>query len=206
VAVYVAFSDEAAIADADGEFLVAGYAAQETNWPSIASAWQERVLDGPPRIPELHMTEIRSGVWRKENSISFNDAENRVAEAVRILHGTGSLTAMASVIKRKDLREIVHSLYPSKKKIPRGLDEPDYACYMAYLTIMLIRVHAIYSDATRVNFIVSHKNKQITKGIFERTEENRMWDLLKERDGAIHTWEREDLEKFVEDLRKGGKI
>jgi hypothetical protein len=33
-----------------------------------------------------------------------------------------------------------------------------------------------------------------------------MWDLLKERDGAIHTWEREDLEKFVEDLRKGGKI
>jgi hypothetical protein len=247
VAVYVAFSDEATIADADGEFLVAGYVASEETWPWIAAAWQDRVLDGSPPIPYLHMTDIRSTAWRQKHSISYHEAENRVAEAVRILYGTGSLTAMASVIKKKDMREIVHSRYPNKKDIPIGFEEPDYLCYMAYIAIMLIRVSAIYPDATRVNFIVSRKNKQITKGLnavievtklsmnehrpdlapllgdlipaspelqlplqaadvmcwhlqryysrsFHRTEENRMWYLLKERDGAIHDWDRDELE------------
>jgi hypothetical protein len=259
VSVYVAFSDESAIADTGGEFLVAGYVASEENWEWITRAWQERVLDGPPRLPYLHMTDIRSSAWRAENSISFNDAENRVSEAVRILYGSGGLTAMASVIKRKDITEIIHSLYPTKKKIPLGLDEPDYACYMAYLGIMLIRVRAVSPAATLVNFVCSSKNKKITKGLnaimdvtraylmdnwperapllgnlipaspqlqlplqsadvlcwhlqryysgtFDRTEESRMWYLLKERDGAIHNWEREDLEVFVKALREKGKV
>jgi hypothetical protein len=259
VSIYVAFSDESAIADPGGEFLVAGYVASEDNWAWVTRAWQERVLDGPPRLPYLHMTDIRSSAWRSENSVSFNDAENRVSEGVRILYASGSLTAMASVIKRRDITEIIHSLYPSKKKIPTGLDEPDYTCYMAYLAIMLIRVRAVYPDAALVNFVCSSKNKKITKGLkdvldvtrayltdyrperapllgglvtaspplqlplqcadvlcwhlqryysgaFDRTEENRMWYLLKERDGAIHKWEREDLEVFVKALREKGMV
>jgi hypothetical protein len=54
VAVYVAFSDEASVRNTEGEFFVAGYVASELEWPWVARAWQERVLDGPPRIPYLH--------------------------------------------------------------------------------------------------------------------------------------------------------
>jgi hypothetical protein len=43
-------------------------------------------------------------------------------------------------------------------------------------------------------------------GTFDRTEENRMWYILKERDGAIHNWKREDLEFFVTALREKGMV
>jgi hypothetical protein len=252
---YIAFSDEAGVGDSDGDFLVAGYVASESNWPWTVSAWHDRVLNGQPRIPYLHMTDIRSRAWREENSISYNESENRVAEAVRILYGAGSLTAMASVINRRDIREIIHSQYRQRKHIPIGLDEPDYACYLAYLPLMLIRINAVYPDATKVDFVVSQKSKEITqglgavvevtrlslaehrpdlvpllgdltadspesrlplqaadvlcwhlqryyRGVYDRTEENRMWYLLKERDGAIHRWKREELEDFMGDLAK----
>jgi hypothetical protein len=165
VAVYTAFSDESGVATPSGDFLVGGYIASESEWPWVASAWQERVLDGPPKLPYLHMTDIRSRRWREEHSISLNDAENRVSEAVRTMYSMGSITAMASVIKRGDLYELVHSLYPIKKSIPIGIDEPDYACYLAFISVVLIRVHAIYPDVDLVNFVVSRKSKQITKGL-----------------------------------------
>jgi hypothetical protein len=106
MAIYTAYSDEAGVADPSGEFLVCGYLGSEATWDYVRQAWQERVLDGPPRIAELHMTDIRSGYWRAKIGMSFNDSENRVAEAVRVIHSTGALDAVASVIKRSVLYEV----------------------------------------------------------------------------------------------------
>jgi hypothetical protein len=246
LSLYLAFSDEAGIADNGGEFLVAGYVAHETEWPWITRAWQERVLDGPPKIPYLHMTEIRSRGWREKNSISYNESEERVAEAVRVLQSSGPLVAVASVMKRSDLHEAIHTRYVSRKKVPKGVDEPDYACFLKFVGLMLIQVHDRYRDARRVDFIVSRKETvakglgdmiETTKlyladahpeiasllgelipasmeaelplqaadvlcwhlqryytGTFDRTDENRMWMLLKERDGELRTWTKEELE------------
>jgi hypothetical protein len=158
VAVFVAYSDESGVADPGGEFLVSGYVADELEWPWVASAWQDRVLNGPPPLPYLHMREIRDEEWRNQHGISFNDSENRISEAVRVLYSMGAMSALASVIKRVDLQEVIHSKFKRKKQIPVGLDEPDYLCFLAYASFVLAEVHENYPLATRVNFIVSRKN------------------------------------------------
>jgi hypothetical protein len=158
VAIFVSFSDESGVADPTGEFLVSGYVADEKNWPYVAAAWQERVLDGPPKIPYFHMKEIRRPEWRAEHGITYNQAEDRISEAVRVLYSTGSMSAVASVIKRQDIQELFHARYKRKKNVPTGLDEPDYFCFVAYASFMLAEVYRRYPEAERVNFIVSKKH------------------------------------------------
>lgn len=159
MATFVAFSDESGVADPGGEFLVSGHIADERDWPLVVRAWQARVLDGPPALPYLHMSEIRRDEWRRQHRISFNDAEERVAEAVRVLYSMGPMLAVVSVIKRKDLQEVFHNRFKRKKQVPLGLDEPDYLCFIAYATILLAEVHRRYPVADRVNFVVSSKQK-----------------------------------------------
>ena len=252
MAAYTAYSDEAGVGDPSGEFLVGGYVAPDSLWFEVSKAWQERVLDGPPKIPYLHMTDVRSRAWRDENKISYNDAENRVAEAVKVLFSTGGLDAVASVMKRADLQELFHKPHKNKKSIPAGFDEPDYVCYYVFITIMLLRIHKLHPDANQVNFVVS-KNGKITRGVrniaevtrqhlaqdcpelavlfgsvipgdmetalplqaadalcwhlqhyyrgeFKRTEENRMWYLLKERDGDLQVWTRDQLRAVADEI------
>jgi hypothetical protein len=258
MAVYVAYSDEAGIGDARGEFLVGGFIARKSLWPEINRAWRERVLNGPPKIPYLHMTEIRNPAWRETHGVSYNESECRIAEAVWVLRSTGAMDAVASIIRRDNLQDSIHKLYKRKKAIPRGLDEPDYACYMAYINIVLLRAHKLHPDATRVDFVVSEK-ETVTKGLrdvytvvkywlqqykpelapllgslrsasmkrllplqaadvicwylqryyskqFTRIDENRMWYLLKERDGDLHDWSSDALEEVAQGLIKANLI
>jgi hypothetical protein len=116
MAVFTAYSDESGVGDPSGEFLVCGYVADETVWPWLIAAWQERVLDGPPKIPYFHMREMPRPEWRQEHGITFNDAETRIHQAILVLYSTGSMSAIASVIKRKDMQEIFHSKF--KRKAP----------------------------------------------------------------------------------------
>lgn len=252
MSVYLAFSDESGVGDPRGKFLVAGYLAPESKWPALISAWQSRVLDGPPRIPYLHMTDIRSNAWRSEHAISYNEAEGRVAEAIRVIYSTGAMSAVASVITRADLQDLFHRPHRRRKDIPVGLDEPDYACYLAFINIMLLRAYKLHPDATKVNFIVSYK-EVVTKGLnnltdvtrhwlkserpeiaalfgdvipasmeeelplqaadalcwhlqcyyrggYSRIEENRMWYLLKERDGDLHEWTTDELKHVADQI------
>jgi len=63
MAVFLAASDESS-----GEciFHHAGYVASITCWTDLlVPAWQKEVLEGPPRIDEFHMTEMRSRSWRE---------------------------------------------------------------------------------------------------------------------------------------------
>jgi hypothetical protein len=165
MAVFVAYSDESGVGDPSGEFLVGGYVAREDEWPWIARAWQERVLDGPPKIPYLHMREIRDPEWRQQRRISVNDAEERVSEAVRVMRGSGSVYAITSTMKRSDLTEIFsHDDFKrSKKKTVIGLDEPDYLCFIGYAAFVLGQIYKKHPEVEKVNFVVSRK-----KGITER--------------------------------------
>jgi hypothetical protein len=104
------------------------------------------------------MREIRDEEWRDKHGISFNDSENRISEAVRVLYSMGAMSAVGSVIKREDLQEVIHSKFKRKKNIPIGLDEPDYFCFLGYATCMLAEVHKRHPDVQKVNFIVSKKN------------------------------------------------
>jgi hypothetical protein len=168
LAVFVAYSDESGVADPGGDFLVAGYVAHEDEWPWVASSWQQRVLDGPPRIPYLHMTDIRREAWRNQHGISFNDAEERVNEAVRVMRSTGSLYAISSVMRHSDLIDIFsHDDFKrSKRKTARGLDEPDYLCFLGYAAFVLGKIYQKHPEVEKINFIVSRK-----KGITEHLNE-----------------------------------
>jgi hypothetical protein len=253
VAIYTAYSDEAGIGDPAGEFLVCGYLGAESVWRDVETAWRERVLEGPPAIPQLHMTDIRSWRWRERYRILYYDSDNRVAEAVRVIHSTGGLDAVASVIKRSVLHEVFPKQPASKKKSAIGLDIPDYLCYLVYILLVLNRTRKLHPDATRVNFVFAEKEQtkngmkliseatrlflgtedpevaelcgdfrsgnpeseiplQVAdlicwhlqcnyRGGFPRTDENRMWCLLKERDGDLHEWSKEGLEEFAAPLR-----
>lgn len=71
MAIFVAASDESAGSDEHSLFLFAGWIGPEKDWSQFfVPAWQERVLDGPPRIPYLHMTEIRSKEFREKCGLS----------------------------------------------------------------------------------------------------------------------------------------
>ncbi len=111
MAVFTSFSDEAETGSLS-HFLVSGYIAEEKNtWSLLAGAWQERVLDGPPKIPYLHMTQIRNKEWRAKqgNLISIPDAESRIEAAVDLLSKCGGLLVATSEIKRADLKAAILS-------------------------------------------------------------------------------------------------
>jgi hypothetical protein len=88
---------------------------------------EQRVLDGPPRIPCLHLTEIRNEEWRTTHGISFNESQERISEAVRVMYSSGSLSAIAGVIKRSELVAAMHSRFTNKKKFPS-----DWICQIIF--------------------------------------------------------------------------
>src|SRR5437867_6435711 len=92
MAVFVSGSDETSGKTQRDSFLFAGWVAPEEDWSRyFAPAWQERVLDGPPIIPYLHMTEMRSRSWRDQFGISQLDADDRIDEALRLIDTMQSL-------------------------------------------------------------------------------------------------------------------
>jgi hypothetical protein len=140
---------------------MAGYVSPEKEWPYITQAWQERVLDGPPRLPFLHMNQIRRESWRYAHCISYNDAEERVSEAVRILFSSGITSAIGSHMRRDHLKIAMQETLSAVniKRIPFSLRDPDYLCFIAYAMFVLFQVHRRCPDAQRVNFYVSRKKK-----------------------------------------------
>jgi hypothetical protein len=157
VAVYVAYSDESEVGSPGGEFLFGGYVASESDWPCVSAAWQDRVLDGSPTIPYLHMREIRDENWRAERGISYNDAEERVSEAARVMNSFGNMAAITSIMRRADLEAVFHGGYRRRRYVPVGLNEPDYLCFIAYARHILGHVYRKWPDAQKVNFVVSRK-------------------------------------------------
>lgn len=175
MAVFVAFSDESDVGNAQGEFFMGGYVADEKEWPWVVKAWVERVLDGPPRIPYLHMTEIRREEWRADHSISYNQAEERISEAVRVIFSSGAVSAVGSYMRRDELKDTIHkSLHAAGTRPPIGLDQPDYLCFIAYAAHCLDHVLRHYQDVDRVDFVVSRKNK-VTNHISTFHEELKRW-------------------------------
>jgi len=83
MAVFVSASDESSGKDRFDKFVFAGFIASEWEWSELfVPAWRGLVLNGPPPIPNLHMTEIRSRRWQEEHGLSSKEASLRVDRAV----------------------------------------------------------------------------------------------------------------------------
>lgn len=171
MAVFTAFSDESGTGDNQGAYLVGGYVAVESLWGEFARAWQDRVLESPPRIRHLHMREIRRKKFQKENRITPEDAEAKVEEATTFLYEVASsahpakpaMHAVLSVITRSDLKDMVAWVEREGHKIQKGtFDLPDYLCFLAYVQTALEFTKKMFPDMDKIDFVAS-RNGKVTK-------------------------------------------
>lgn len=169
MAVFVSASDETDGGHHRSKFWHGGWLMPETNWYSyFAPAWQERVLDAEPKIPYLHMTEIRDPVWCKEHGITSHQAQDKMDMAAILINQMGSLcpvtvSANAGVfLDAHGKKRIIKN--SGEKKPARFLI--DHYCFNAYLFTVLRYVHSEHPEAEKVDFLVESKD-----GVFEKIEQ-----------------------------------
>src|ERR1700687_3364947 len=106
MAVFVSFSDESSGKTERDTFLFGGWMGPEEDWSRFFTPiWDERVLAGPPRIPYLHMTEIRRPEWRKAQGLTEIDAENRIDQGCVILDQLANLHPIRLVMNAGYFRD-----------------------------------------------------------------------------------------------------
>jgi hypothetical protein len=167
MAVFLAASDETSGGNVLSMYHYAGWIAPEPDWSFyFTPAWQERVLEGPPKIPYLHMTNIRSRAWREKYGINEWEADERLDEAARVIDQMGSLYPLLITINGS----IFTPLYKGHKMIGvsgGGKDfQPDFLAFVAYVYAVLAYVHAKHPSAEKVVFLVEN-NSEITKDIHQ---------------------------------------
>ena len=166
MAVFLAASDETSGANAFALYHYAGWIAPVPDWwHYFTPVWYERVLEGPPRIPFLHMTDIRSRAWREKWKLSQLDADDRLDDAALVIDQLGSLYPLKLTIDAS----IFRPLYKSHKMIAESgkvvAYEPDFFAFMTYAFTVLLYVKEKCPDAERVDFLVEN-NSEITKHIY----------------------------------------
>lgn len=159
MAVFLSSSDENAGKDHRSMFFYGGLLAPVKDWVELfVPRWQERVLDGPPPIPYLHMTEIRSKAWRIANGLSDDEAERRVDAAFLVFDGVTSLRPISS---RMNAGHFQDTFGKRKIRIASGAFKhffPDYIAFIGYVFTVLGYVSDHFPDAEKVDFLVEKKD------------------------------------------------
>jgi hypothetical protein len=153
--------DESSDQNPKRNFLFGGFAGPSSDWDgAFADAWRERVLDGPPSIPYLHTTDIRSSQWRLLHGLSHSDAEKRLDEATRVIRSMGSLIPVVVYV---DEAAYARTLQPFEIQDANNEKlKPDYMLFLYCVFVQLHKIHDRYPDATKVDFHVEN-NGSITE-------------------------------------------
>jgi hypothetical protein len=155
--VFVSFSDES---EAAGFFHHAGLIAWESEWDKVfVPAWQTYVLDRPPKIPYLHMTDIRSRAWREKYSLSLDEAELRVNSAVNLICKMNQKWAfqICSTARTEFLASARPLYFRKDSWSQKNKLENDHLCWFGYMMNVLEAVHRLYSGVHRVDFVIENK-------------------------------------------------
>jgi hypothetical protein len=164
---FVAASDENAGKTHRDTFFFGGFVGPEEDWSRFFEpAWKQRVLDGPPTIPYLHMTEIRSEQWRSQYGITRTAAEKRVDEAFAVIESMGSPHPVGIHVDGGNVLDKFSTLKVVTSTGGAKTFEPDYICFLAYAFSVLLHIDEIHPEAERVDFIVEAKG-HVTKYIQE---------------------------------------
>lgn len=167
VAVFVAASDERySGGNCRNRFFYGGFMAPLADWTGpMAEQWEKNVLEGPPRIPYLHMTEIRRPEWRAKHGITRTQAERRVSAAFELIAETPSLTPIGVELNAGHLLDT----FTKKIQVKSGggkVFAPDYLAFTSYAYCVLEFCGRKRPDAEKVDFIVE-RNNEVTKHIQE---------------------------------------
>jgi len=169
MAVFVSASDESDGGHHRSTFWHGGWVAPEIDWFNyFAPAWQERVLDAKPKIPFLHMTDIRDPGWRKVRGITWLQAQDKMDEATILIDQMGSLYPITTnmsggaFLDAHGKKKVMENV--AKNKAARFL--VDHFSFNVYVYTVLHYVHAKHPEAEKVNFIVERK-----EGVFEKLKQ-----------------------------------
>jgi len=169
MAVFVAASDESYSQGCHrNNFLYGGFLAPVTEWYGrFADDWDRNVLAGPPRIPYLHMVEIRSPKWCQENGISRTQGDQRVRAAFELISEMPSLTPISIEFNAGHLLDTITKrvlVQSAGGQIAGKTFVPDYLAFVAYAYLVLEFCNRTRPDAQKVDFLVE-KNGEITNHI-----------------------------------------
>lgn len=158
MAVFLSASDETS-----GEkiFHHAGYVAPLAAWTDVLiPAWDEKVLKGPPRLDEFHVTELRSRSWREKNGITQEDAEARIDAAVDIIWETKGILALRSTVDGAHFDNQASGLQfklNDSRRAPANF-VVDYPSFHGYIYLALTTL-AAYPKTEKVDFVIEIKDE-----------------------------------------------
>ncbi|MEO8736876.1 MAG: hypothetical protein ABI380_10080 [Edaphobacter sp.] len=160
MAVFVSASDESAGKNRRDQFLFAGWIASERDWSEIfAPAWQRLVLDGPPQIPCLHMTDLRSRQWRDDWGLSVEDADHRIDESIAVLSKANFIYPIGVTVSGEDICDKLATAKVKSRTGGSGNFEPDYLCFLGYAMMALNYVAEEHPECEKLDFIVEQNGK-----------------------------------------------
>ena len=167
MAIFVSGTDETSGRTQQDTFLLGGWLAPEPDWSRFfAPAWQERVLEGPPKLPYLHMTDMRSAKWRDQYGISKLDADDRIDSAIHLIDTMPSLYPIGIRLDAGFLRDQFANIKVKtlRLKVKARTFEPDFLCFLFYAWVAVNYLKLFHPDAEKLDFLVE-RNGVITKHI-----------------------------------------
>jgi hypothetical protein len=160
MAVFVCAADESADTD---HFFYGGFAAPLGIWEGcFADAWNERVLNGPPQIPYLHMTDIREWGWQDKHGLSRSQASARIEAAADVIRSTGGLVPVIYEVDRRAFARILRQPF-SPSQGQRVMLEADYLCFAWFAFTQLQWLHDEYGEEVEKVDLWVEENGPITR-------------------------------------------
>jgi hypothetical protein len=188
MAVFLSASDETT---GGNIFHYAGYLAPVTCWVDyLAPVWNKYVLDGPPRISEFHIVDLRSKSWREKHGITETDAIARIDAAVDLISSTPGVFAIRSTIDNGHFEEQASGLrfrLNDPRRAPTSY-VVDYPAFEGYVH-QVLSVCAAYEKTEKVDFLIEKKREvfpaikeffEALKGDYNKSDMPRFAEIMGE--------------------------
>lgn len=160
--VFTAVADESDGPKQRGPFFFGGFVASADAWTDIfAPAWEERVLNGPPAIPYMHVADIKSPKWQKAHGLTWHQADQRLDEACCVIASTGALHPVTHMMDGGHFRDVFGQTRVVRQHPQPALYQfdPDYIGFLGFAIGALEVVHNQYPNADKVDFLVEKKTR-----------------------------------------------
>jgi hypothetical protein len=157
MSVYVSYTDETQASDVQEAFLIAGFAANESEWPKFSQEWNAILLRSPA-IPYIHVTQLYSKAWQEEHRITAYQCDMKLQAAIDLLASyAGAIKQHLSQVSGKTYRICNARLSDAGFQIQRNHGFIDYLAFVGYSLGVLNHINAERPDVEKVTFAISKK-------------------------------------------------
>jgi hypothetical protein len=158
---FVAAADETEAGNQLGLFMYGGFVAPVHFWEDwFVPAWEERVLNTRPNIPYMHISEVRTSRWQRQQGISKSRVEAGINEAARVIASSGALHHVRNEMDGGHFRSVFRETRVIRRSKQPGLYQfqPDYIGFLGFAYGALDFVWREYPGAERVDFVIERKS------------------------------------------------